>query len=200
MISAIRCAAAANGRPTWDDYFMSVAMIIATRSSSEKKKVGAVIVHDNRVVSSGYNGVPSGMRHTCVLVDGKEVNTIHGEQNAIADAARRGVPIQGSVMYVTHSPCIECTKVIIASGIKEVKYCDTGSVPKLLHLIDAMFVESGVKKIKLAMVPPAILPAIPHVVPPAIPPMVPMLGSSAACRDCEHAKLCVSHVCAAHGR
>lgn len=89
MISAARALISLNqSRPSWDDYFMSVALLISRRSTSPKKKVGSVIVLKNRIISSGYNGVPTGMAHVSIQMNGKEINTIHSEQNAMADAAR----------------------------------------------------------------------------------------------------------------
>ena len=111
-----------NKRISWDEYFISVAKIISLRSPSMKLRVGSVLVRDKRIVSCGYNGYPSGLPHEPINVDGHEVNTIHSEVNAIADSAKRGVSIQDSVLYVTHFPCLNCSKSIIASGIKEIIY------------------------------------------------------------------------------
>lgn len=111
-----------NGRLTWDGYFTSMAKLTSLRSPSNKLKVGAVIVKNNRVIATGYNGFFPGAPHESIEVNGHEVNTVHAEQNAIADAAKRGVPICDSTIYVTHYPCINCAKMIIASGIINVKY------------------------------------------------------------------------------
>ncbi len=111
-----------NERCTWDEYFSCIALLISSRSPSERLKVGSVIVKDNRIISAGYNGFPSGVPHVSIMRDNHEQNTIHAEQNAIADAARRGVSIQDSTIYVTHRPCINCAKFIISSGIKNIKY------------------------------------------------------------------------------
>ena len=86
--------------------------------------MGAVIVKDRRVISSGYNGYPSGCEHVSIHRDGHEINTIHAEQNAISDASRRGVAIENAIIYVTHYPCLNCAKYIISSGIKEVVYLE----------------------------------------------------------------------------
>jgi len=109
-------------RCSWDEYFSCIALLISSRSPSERLKVGSVIVKDNRIISAGYNGFPSGVPHISIMRDSHEQNTIHAEQNAIADAARRGVSIQESTIYVTHRPCINCAKFIISSGITKIKY------------------------------------------------------------------------------
>ena len=111
-------------RISWEEYFMGIALLISSRSPSKRLKVGSVIVKDNRIISAGYNGFPSGTPHISIMRDDHEQNTLHSEQNAIADAARRGTPIQDSTIYITHYPCINCTKFIIASGIKEIIYYD----------------------------------------------------------------------------
>jgi|TARA_B100001971_G_scaffold210071_1_gene234814 dCMP deaminase len=109
-------------RCSWDEYFSCIALLISTRSTSKRLKVGSVIVKNNRIISAGYNGFPSGTPHVSIMRDGHEQNTIHAEQNAIADAARRGVSIENTTIYVTHRPCINCTKFIISAGITNIKY------------------------------------------------------------------------------
>ena len=110
-----------NKRLSWNEYFTSIALLASLRSPSPKLKVGSVIIRDNRVISTGYNGYPSGCPHNSINRNGHEQNTIHAEQNAIADAARRGVSIQASTIYVTHRPGINCAKFIISSGITKIK-------------------------------------------------------------------------------
>lgn len=109
-------------RLTWHEYFAAQALLTAMRSPSSKLRVGAVIVKDNRVVSTGYNGYISGAPHESIHVNGHEVNTIHAEQNAVADSSKRGVSVNGATIYVTHYPCLNCTKMILASGIARVYY------------------------------------------------------------------------------
>ena len=92
------------------------------RSPSKRLKVGAVIVKDNRIISTGYNGYPSNTPHVSIMKDGHEINTIHAEQNAISDAARRGVSVEDTTIYISHFPCIHCAKSIISSGIKHIIY------------------------------------------------------------------------------
>lgn len=125
-------------RIEWNEYFMSIALLVSIRSPSKKLKVGSVVVLNNRIVSSGYNGFGAGVPHVSISKDGHEINTIHSEQNCIGDAAKRGVAIGGGTLYVTHFPCINCTKYIISSGIKKVIYLNDYKnddiVPELLRL------------------------------------------------------------------
>lgn len=109
-------------RPTWEDYFTSLAVVTSTRSACERLQVGCVLVKDNRIVSQGYNGYLPGCEHKQVLRDGHEIATIHAEQNAVTDCARRGVSCDGATAYITHYPCFNCSKMLCASGIKHIKY------------------------------------------------------------------------------
>lgn len=122
----IRMISSWKGRPSWDEYFMATAFLIASRSPCERLHVGCVIVssgeNKNRIIAAGYNGFLPGIAHTSYVRDGHEQATVHAEQNAIADAARRGISVQGATVYNTHFPCINCAKVLAASGIKAIKY------------------------------------------------------------------------------
>jgi dCMP deaminase len=113
-------------RPSWDDYFMATALLMAARSACGRLHVGCVLVsggeHQNRIVAAGYNGFLPGTPHQSRVRDGHEQATVHAEQNAIADAARRGVSVAGSTAYVSHFPCINCAKVLAAAGVRIVKY------------------------------------------------------------------------------
>ena len=113
-------------RPSWDEYFMATAFLISSRSACERLHVGCVMVssgeHRNRIIAAGYNGFLPGCPHNSRLRDGHEQATVHAEQNAIADAARRGVSLDGAVVYITHYPCINCAKIMAAAGISAVKY------------------------------------------------------------------------------
>jgi dCMP deaminase len=109
-------------RPSWKEYFMSTALLTSTRSPCNRLKVGCVIVKDNHIVSSGYNGFISGFKHESIVRDEHEQMTVHAEQNAICDVAKRGVSIDNSIIYITHYPCINCFKIIISSGIKHIYY------------------------------------------------------------------------------
>lgn len=113
-------------RPSWDEYFMGTALLISLRSACDRLQVGCVLVssgkHANRIIAAGYNGFLPGASHTSHVRDGHEQATVHAEQNAIADAARRGVSLLGATAYVTHYPCINCAKMLASSGIIEIKY------------------------------------------------------------------------------
>ncbi|MBN1403885.1 MAG: dCMP deaminase [Opitutales bacterium] len=113
-------------RPTWDEYFMATAFLMSSRSACERLHVGCVMVssgeHKNRIIAAGYNGFLPGTPHISRLRDGHEQATVHAEQNAIADAARRGVSLQGATAYITHYPCVNCAKIMAAAGIRAIKY------------------------------------------------------------------------------
>jgi dCMP deaminase len=109
-------------RPSWDEYFKTIVQATATRSPCERLQVGALLVTDNRIISQGYNGYLPGCAHTSIVRDDHEQATVHAEQNAIADCAKRGVSTTGTTVYVTHYPCIICTRILLASGIKAIKY------------------------------------------------------------------------------
>jgi dCMP deaminase len=137
-------------RPSWDEYFMATAVLIASRSNCERLHVGCVIVtggtRKNRLVAAGYNGYLPGTPHLSRLRDGHEQATVHAEQNAVADAARRGSSVEGCVAYVTHFPCINCAKILAAAGIAEVKYrADYHNDP----LVAPLLADAGVKISKL---------------------------------------------------
>ena len=111
-------------RPSWDDYFMEIANVTKKRSVCHRLKVGCLIVKDNRIVSQGYNGFLPGYPHESIVRDNHEQATVHAEQNAITDCAKRGVSCINSKIYITHYPCIICCRLIIASGIKEIYYTE----------------------------------------------------------------------------
>lgn len=127
LVDLVAQATTAFGRrPTWDEYFMATAKLIASRSNCDRLKVGCVIVSSgnrkNRLIAAGYNGWLPGTPHASRMRDGHEQATVHAEQNAIADAARRGSSVDGCTAYVTHYPCINCVKVLAAAGIAEIKF------------------------------------------------------------------------------
>ncbi len=137
-------------RPSWDEYFMATAKLIASRSNCERLNVGCVIVtggeRKNRIVAAGYNGFLPGSPHVSRIRDQHEQATVHAEQNAIADAARRGSSVEGCVAYVTHYPCINCAKILAASGIAEVRYHEDYSNDPIVAQLMA---EAGVTITKL---------------------------------------------------
>ncbi len=137
-------------RPGWDSYFMAAATLLSTRSACERLHVGCVIVssgkHPNRIIAAGYNGFLPGAPHASRVRDGHEQATVHAEQNAVADAAKRGIPLEGATAYVTHFPCINCTKILVSSGIAAIKYRhDYKNDPVALELL----AQAGVTVIKL---------------------------------------------------
>lgn len=119
-------------RPTWDEYFGNIAILASSRSTCIRRKVGAVIVRENTLLSTGYNGVPHGINHcvaeSCIrnvksIPSGTQLDIclgLHAEQNAIIHAAKNGINIKDSVIYCTTFPCLTCAKMIINCGIKEV--------------------------------------------------------------------------------
>lgn len=109
-------------RPTWDEYFKAIVQVTATRSPCERLHVGCLLVRDHRIVSQGYNGFLPGCDHVSIVRDGHEQATVHAEQNCIADSARRGVSCEGCVAYITHYPCIMCCRLLLAAGIRHIKY------------------------------------------------------------------------------
>ena len=109
-------------RIDWDSYFMSLAILISSRSSCSRLHVGCVLVKDTRVISVGYNGFLPSLPHIGKIRDGHEQYTVHAEQNAISDCAKRGISCQDATAYITHYPCINCAKILLASGIKNIKY------------------------------------------------------------------------------
>ncbi|MBN2039244.1 MAG: cytidine/deoxycytidylate deaminase family protein [Spirochaetes bacterium] len=125
-----------NERPSWDEYFMKIAHDVATRATCIRRKVGAVIVKDKRILSTGYNGAPAGISHCTKETCLRTINNIpsgqrhelcrglHAEQNAIIQAALHGVSINNAIIYITNQPCSICTKMLINSGIKKFVYSD----------------------------------------------------------------------------
>ena len=109
-------------RPSWDTYFQEICLVTSKRSTCERLHVGCIIVNENRIISQGYNGFLPGLPHESIVRDNHEQATVHAEQNAICDCAKRGVSCKGSIAYITHFPCIICCRILIASGIKEIKY------------------------------------------------------------------------------
>jgi dCMP deaminase len=113
-------------RPSWDQYFMGIALEVAKRSTCPRAQVGAIIVRDKRILTTGYNGAPTGLPHCtevgCLMVGDHCVRTLHAEQNAIIQAALHGVSAGGGTIYVTHQPCLTCAKMIINAGIERVVY------------------------------------------------------------------------------
>jgi len=138
-------------RPSWDEYFMATALLISSRSACGRLHVGCLLVsageHPNRIVAAGYNGFLPGTPHTSRLRDGHEQATVHAEQNAITDAARRGISVEGATAYLTHFPCIHCAKILASAGIRKiVYYCDYRNDPLVLEILT----ESGILVVKFS--------------------------------------------------
>ena len=135
-----------NERLEWDEYFMSIALLASQRSPCFRLHVGSVIVQNNRLISMGYNGYIPGAPHISRVQDNHEQSIIHSEINAISDCAKRGVSLNGSKIYITHYPCINCFRSIAACGINEVIYLeDYNNNP----IVEELANDSGIKINKL---------------------------------------------------
>lgn len=140
-------------RPSWDEYFMKLAHEVATRTTCMRRAVGAIIVKERRILATGYNGVPTGIRHCfeagCLreelgIPSGERhemCKGLHAEQNAIIQAARYGINISDSSIYITTQPCVVCAKMIINAGIQEIVYQN----PYDDELAMSLLKEAGIK-------------------------------------------------------
>lgn len=140
-------------RPSWEEYFMDIARLVARRSTCLRRQVGAVMVKEKNILATGYNGTPSGITHcadTGCLREQLKVPSgerhelcrgLHAEQNAIIQAARHGINISGATLYCTNSPCIICTKMLINAGIRKVVYLE--GYPDTLSM--GMLHEAGIE-------------------------------------------------------
>lgn len=139
----------ADTRPSWDEYFMRIAKEVATRATCPRRSVGAVIVLDRRILTTGYNGAPHGLAHCtevgCKIVDGHCQRALHAEQNAILQAALNGVSTRGATVYVTCQPCNACAKMIINAGIERVVF--EGDYPDPFAM--ELFEEAGMELVRL---------------------------------------------------
>ncbi len=111
-------------RLNWDEYFAKIVSVTAERSSCHRLHVGCLLVKNNRIISQGYNGHLPGCKHESIVRNNHEQATVHAEQNAICDCAKRGVSCEGATAYVTHYPCIICSRLLLASGIKQIRYLE----------------------------------------------------------------------------
>lgn len=133
-------------RPTWDDYFMAMAKIVSMRGTCDRLYSGAILVKNNRVIGTGYNGSPPNLPHCDevghLIEEGHCVRTIHGEHNALLQtAAHGGVSTEGSTLYTKYNPCIHCTKYIIACGVKKVVVGKIYRSPKAVEMLREAGVE-----------------------------------------------------------
>jgi len=146
-------------RIPWDHYFMRIAQLVARRSTCIRRKVGAVIVRDKHILTTGYNGAPKGLPHCteigCLreklgIPSGERVEIcrgVHAEQNALVQAARFGISLEGGVLYCTTQPCVTCAKLLINAGIERIIYLE-GYADKLGN---QMLAEAGVELEKLKL-------------------------------------------------
>ena len=140
-------------RKSWDEYFMEIAEMVKTRSTCIRRQVGAVIVKDNRIIATGYNGAPSGLKHcTEVGCERQRLNipsgqrhelcrALHAEQNAIIQAAKTGASTEGATVYITIQPCVICAKMLINAGITRVVH--GGDYPD--NMAYKMLAEAGIR-------------------------------------------------------
>lgn len=139
-------------RPSWDEYFMSIAGQVSERSTCLRRRTGAVLVRDKRILATGYNGTPRGLRHcgeTGCLREQRGIapgshhelcRGIHAEQNAVIQGALHGVAVEGATLYTTHQPCVLCVKILLNAGVREVVYRDAYPDP----LAEEILGEAGV--------------------------------------------------------
>jgi len=160
-------------RPTWDEYFLMIAKLAATRSTCIAFPVGAVIVRNNQIVATGYNGSPSGSAHcitqgfcypgldSCDASKTLPSRAVHAEANAIAQAAKHGIKTEGAKIYVTLEPCLSCLKLIISAGISEVYY-ETAFNSGDKALVRDSFVQEGLVKLTQVQLSEAIANSASH--------------------------------------
>lgn len=139
-------------RIPWNQYFMAQAVLLSLRSTCTRLEVGATLVKDRRIIAGGYNGAVSGdnhcIDHGCYVVDGHCIRTIHAEMNALLQCAKLGISTDYAEIYVTHFPCLHCTKAILQAGIKKIYYLhDYHNDPYAIELIQKLGVE--IQQVKL---------------------------------------------------
>jgi dCMP deaminase len=132
-------------RASWDDYFMAIAREVGTRSTCDRKHVGAVIVRDRSILATGYNGSIRGLPHCDeeghLMEDGHCVRTVHAEANAIVQAARNGSRIEGAAIYVTASPCWGCFRLIANAGLVRIHFGEFYREPRIFELSAKLGIE-----------------------------------------------------------
>jgi dCMP deaminase len=115
-----------NSRPSWDEYFLQISDLVSTRATCQRLHVGAILVKDRKIISTGYCGAPKGVPDCydkgCLMRDGHCVRTVHAEVNAVIQAAYHGISTQDSVLYANWLPCYNCSKMLINAGIKKIVY------------------------------------------------------------------------------
>ncbi len=145
-------------RPSWPEYFMAITKMVAKRTTCLRRGVGAVLVKDKRILATGYNGAPAGLKHCEEVGCLREAESIpsgtrhelcrglHAEQNVIVQAAYHGIAIGGATIYCTNKPCVICSKMIINAGIEKIYYEEGYDDP----LADQMLVEAGLEIVRLS--------------------------------------------------
>lgn len=115
-------------RATWDEYFARIAAEVATRATCPRKQVGAVLVRERSILATGYNGSVRGMSHCddvgCLMLEGHCARTVHAEINALVQAAREGVRVEGAAVYITAFPCWSCAKALFNAGVRRIVYSE----------------------------------------------------------------------------
>ena len=134
-----------DSRVSWDEYFMNIARVVATRATCDRKHVGAVLVRDLTILSTGYNGSIRGLPHCDevghMMENGHCVATVHAEANAIIQAAKNGVRIDGATIYTTASPCWPCFKLIANSGCRRIVYGEFYQDPRIFEFATKLGIE-----------------------------------------------------------
>ncbi len=134
-----------SARTSWDEYFMEIARQVASRATCDRKHVGAVLVRDRIILSTGYNGSIRGMPHCDevghLMENGHCVATVHAEANAVLQAARTGVRIEGSALYTTASPCWPCFKLVANAGILRIVYGEFYRDPRIFDVAARLDIE-----------------------------------------------------------
>lgn len=130
----------AQDRPSWDEYFCAITRAVATRATCSRKAVGAILVKNKLILATGYNGAPAGLRHCDHshggdLQNGHCSRSTHAEQNAIVQAARHGISIEGATLYCTNNPCLTCAKLLINAGVARIVYEEPYSDPLAFELL-----------------------------------------------------------------
>ena len=132
-------------RASWDEYFMNIAKEVATRSTCDRKFVGAVIVRDKNILATGYNGSIRGVPHCDevghLMEDGHCVRTVHAEANAIVQSAKNGVRIDGASIYVTASPCWPCFRLIANGGLRRIVFGELYRDPRIFEMSQQVGIE-----------------------------------------------------------
>lgn len=121
-------------RVDWNTYFSCLTLLVSSRSSCSRLHVGCILVKDNRVLATGYNGFLANGPHKSIVLNNHEQATVHAEQNAICYAAKNGISLDNATVYITHYPCLNCCKSLLSSGIKEIKYLDNYKNDPLVDL------------------------------------------------------------------